>query len=106
MKSFNTNSPSRGTEKVFPHQDRSQGWIWLGLIAVYALIMMFGLWYGRYPISWQDIMQTLFRGWLEAEPAGVMTAIVLDVRLWLLFLGCVVVVALLTSGAVFEGLLL
>ena len=49
MKSFNTNFPSKGPEKVFSHQARSQGWILLELIVVYALIMMFGLWYGRYP---------------------------------------------------------
>ena len=105
MKSFNTHCPSRGTEKVFSHQGRSQGWIWLGLIAVYALIMMFGLWYGRYPISWQNIMQTLFTSSLQDETAQVINTIVLDVRLSRLFLASLVGVALATSGAVFQGLL-
>ncbi|NDY43404.1 iron ABC transporter permease [Dissulfurirhabdus thermomarina] len=79
---------------------------WGGLLALYLALLVFGLWYGRYPVTWAEILRlaAALAGTGPPPPPEVRT-IVLDVRLPRLLLASLVGASLATSGAVFQGLL-
>ncbi len=78
----------------------------MGLSFLYLLVIVFGLWYGRYPVSWQQIWHALCSAIVSnRETDPFVKSILFDVRFSRLVLASLVGIALATSGAVFQGLL-
>ncbi len=78
--------------------------LWASIFILYVMLVLLGLWYGRYPISFHDLVCILTnRTKCLSDPLA--QTIVVKIRLSRLALATVVGVSLATSGVVFQGLL-
>ncbi len=77
---------------------------WAIILMAFFAILLLGLWYGRYPISFHKLFCLLAKGPVE-QGDDLAAIIVFNIRFPRLLLATVVGVSLSTSGVVFQGLL-
>ncbi len=77
---------------------------WATIFLAYVTLFFVGLWYGRYPLTWSQLLQVLAKGPASAD-TDLAATIVFKIRLSRLVLASLVGVSLSTSGVVFQGLL-
>ncbi len=78
--------------------------LWAAFLGLYALTILFGLWYGPYHMPFKDFLKVLFLRETGGNSAF-LKDIVFKIRLSRLFLATIVGVSLSCAGVVFQGIL-